>query len=90
VSILERARAALTPAGSILILDTFLDRQRHEAAVWSLAATSLYFACLANGQSRMYSSRDLLDLVQQAGLEVVREFDGLGLGHTLWHCRPRA
>ncbi|HVE54869.1 MAG TPA: class I SAM-dependent methyltransferase, partial [Ramlibacter sp.] len=90
VSILRKARAALPPHGRIWILELFWDRQRFEAAAFSLQQTSLYFSCVANGNSQMYDSAVFLDLVQQAGLTVSRATDAVGGYHTLLECRPTA
>jgi SAM-dependent methyltransferase len=87
VSILERARRALAPHGRIYIVDTYWDNQQHAAARFVLAMTSLYFACLANGNSKMYSSDDMRVCVQRAGLHIEREVQRLTLSHTMFVCR---
>jgi 2-polyprenyl-3-methyl-5-hydroxy-6-metoxy-1,4-benzoquinol methylase len=84
--VVEAAARAIEPGGSIFVLELLCDRQKHDAAAYSLNATSLYFTCLANGVSRMYRSEDLLRVIRQAGLRVQAEHDNLGLGHTLLHC----
>ncbi len=86
VAILRKVRAALPPGGRLWILELFWDRQRFEAAAFSLQQTSLYFACVANGNSQMYDSRVFLDLVPRAGLEVLATTDGVGRFHTLVEC----
>ncbi len=83
VSILTRARAAMDDAARLFVLETFWDRQRQPTAAYVLAMTSIYFATIANGNSRMYHASDLIRCVERAGLRVEREVDGLGLGHTL-------
>ena len=88
VTILRKARAALPPHGRVWILELFWDRQRFEAAAFSLQQTSLYFSCVANGNSQMYDSNVFLALVEQAGLIVSRLTDGVGGYHTLLECRP--
>ena len=77
----------MTPRGRLWILELFWDRQRFEAAAFSLQQTSLYFSCVANGNSQMYDSAVFLDLVAQAGLAVTRVSDGIGRFHTLLECR---
>lgn len=89
-SILVRAREAMDDDGRLFILDTYWDRQSHPTAAYVLAMTSLYFAVMANGNSRMYHSRDMLRCVAAAGLEVEREIDGIGMSHTLLICRRPA
>jgi 2-polyprenyl-3-methyl-5-hydroxy-6-metoxy-1,4-benzoquinol methylase len=87
--ILQRAADSIEMGGSVFVLELLSDRQRHDAAAYSVNATSLYFTCLANGVSRMYRSDDLLRLVRRAGLHVQAQHDNLGLGHTLVHCVKR-
>jgi SAM-dependent methyltransferase len=88
VSILKRCRDALAPGGTIWILETFWDRQRLPAASFILQMTSLYFAAMANGNSRMYDTTVFLELLRQAGLAVREQVDNLGVGHTLLACQP--
>jgi len=88
VAILRKAAAALPANGRIWILELFWDRQRFEAAAFSLQQTSLYFSCVANGNSQMYDSAVFLALVEQAGLGIARLTDGIGGYHTLLECRP--
>ena len=86
VSILERARRALAPHGRIYIVDTYWDNQQHAAARFVLAMTTLYFACLANGNSRMYRSDDMRACVQRAGLHIERELERFSASHTMFVC----
>lgn len=85
--LLTRGRKALKPGGTLYIMETYWDRQPHEVARDVVIASSIYFACMANGDSRMYHSDDLRACVQDAGLEVKREHQ-LDL-HTLWACQAR-
>ncbi len=86
LSLLERAKRALSKRGSLYILETYWDNQKFEASTYSLHATSLYFTCMANGNSQMYHTRDMLELIEQAGLKVTEYFPGIGLSHTLFRC----
>ena len=49
--------------------------------------TSLYFTAMANGNSKMYHSDDMIRLVREAGLEVEEIHDGLGQGHSILVCK---
>lgn len=89
VSILGRARAALSEHGSVYLLEPLIDRQPHPAGGRALAAASLYFTCIANGNSRFFSEATLAALVDQAGLVAAERWDGLGTGHSLWRCIPK-
>ena len=71
----------------LYIIELFRDRQKYEAARFSLDATSLYFTCIANGKSRMYHSADYKALVYEAGLIVEQETDDISEGHTVLRCR---
>lgn len=83
LGILRRVRTAMRADASVYILELFWDRQDFEAAAYSLNASSLYFTCVANGNSRFYRSDDFLEIVEQAGFSVAEQVDGIGLGHTL-------
>lgn len=83
VSILARVRAALRPSGRAFILETFWDQQRHEAARHCVIGTSLYFACIANGDSRMYHSAVFGRLIEEAGLVVLDVDHRVGISHSL-------
>ena len=87
VSILRRAAAAMSPDSTLYILELLWDRQPNETAAFCLQQTSLYFTCLANGNSQMYHSSDLLNCIKEAGLVVIEERDQVGLYHTLIKCR---
>lgn len=90
VDILTKARRALGPGGRVWILELFWDRQRFEAAAFSLQQTSVYFSCVANGNSQMYDSAVFLKLIERAGLVVHSLTDGLGGNHTLAECGAAA
>jgi len=87
VRILTRARRSMSSHTSLFILETFWDRQRFDAAAFSLVNTSLYFTCIANGNSKMYHSDDMKSCAELAGLELVLQTDDIGLGHTLLEYR---
>jgi ubiquinone/menaquinone biosynthesis C-methylase UbiE len=87
VSILKRAAVALAPGGTLYILELFWDRQPNATAAFCLQQTSLYFTCIANGNSQMYHSADLLRCLAASGLQVVEDRDEVGLYHTLLKCR---
>ncbi|MCQ2285286.1 MAG: class I SAM-dependent methyltransferase [Bacteroidales bacterium] len=86
-SILSRAAKAMDKNASLYIMETFWDRQRFTTASFCLAQTSLYFTALANGNSKMYYSEDMTRCVENSGLEIVKIYDRLGLGHSIMECR---
>lgn len=87
VSILSRAKSAMSPHTRIYIMETLWDRQRFEPAAFCLTMTSLYFTALANGNSKMYNTEDITECIQRAGLEVETIHDNLGQGHSILVCR---
>ncbi|MBL4237194.1 methyltransferase [Vibrio fluvialis] len=90
LSILQRVRAQLTEDAVVYILELFWDAQKYDAASYSLNATSLYFTCLANGNSRFYRSDDFLELIEAAGLVIEERTDNIGLGHTLLKLKAKS
>ena len=90
VSILSRAARIMGPETRIMIMETFWDRQKFEPAAFCLTMTSLYFTVMANGNSKMYHSDEMVRLAREAGLEVECFHDKLGLGHTIMVCKLKS
>jgi len=88
-SICRRAAKAMDKDTRLYIMETFWDRQRFETAAYCLTLTSLYFTAMANGNSKMYHSDDMRRCVENAGLEVEKMVDGLGLGHSIMICKKK-
>jgi hypothetical protein len=89
VSILERTAAVMDNETNLFILEAYWDRQEHAAAAFCLQQTSLYFTCIANGNSQMYHSGDMRRCIEQAGLEIAEDTDRIGISHTLTRCVRR-
>jgi len=87
--ILLRAARSMTSQTRLYIMETFWDRQKYETASYCLAQISLYFTAMANGNSKMYHSKDMESCVCAAGLEVEEICDGLGFGHSIMVCKKR-
>lgn len=87
LKVLHMVAAAMNGETRLYILDLFWDRQEYEAATYSINCISIYFTCMANGNSRMYHSKDLVNLIHQAGLYISEEIDHIGAGHTLLCCK---
>ncbi len=90
LSILKRAADAMNQNTRLYVLDLFWDRQAYEAAAFSINCISIYFTCMANGNSRMYHSKDMIKLIHQAGLYVDEDIDHIGAGHTLLGCKRKS
>ena len=87
VSILKRAKEAMTSGTRLYIMETLWDRQRFEPAAFCLTMTSLYFTALANGNSKMYNTEDMQQCIEHAGLEIEQIHDHLGQGHSIVVCK---
>lgn len=83
ISILKRASQSMEKNSRLFIMETFWDRQAFETASYCLAQISLYFSAMANGNSKMYYSGDLIRCIEQAGLKVQKIHDNIGLGHSI-------
>lgn len=88
VSILRRVAAIMDNNNRVYIMETLWDRQRYVPAAFALTQISLYFTALANGNSKMYNTDDMMRLVQTAGLTVETIHDNLGMGgHSILVCK---
>ncbi|MCF6170473.1 MAG: methyltransferase domain-containing protein [Bacteroidales bacterium] len=87
--LLKRAFHALDEKGSLFILETYWDKQEFEASTYSLHATSLYFTAIANGNSQMYHSDDMVRLLDQSGFYVETVYENIGVSHTLFKCKRK-
>ena len=89
LGLLNRSYEALGEDGSLFILETYWDKQAYPASTYSLHATSLYFTAIANGNSQMYHSNDMLKLVEKSGLYVDQLVENIGVSHTLFKCKRK-
>ena len=48
--------------------------------------TSLYFTVIANGNSKMYHSQDMIDILEKVGYKIVKIHDDLAYGHSILEC----
>jgi len=86
-SIVSRAAKSMDSGSRLYIMETFWDRQKYETSAFDLAQTSIYFTTMANGNSKMYYSEDMIRLVEKAGLQIENIYDNLGLGHSILECK---
>ena len=82
-TILCRAASVMTPKTTLYIMETFWNRQKYETSSLCLTMTSVYFTAMANGNSKMYHSDDMIRQIEHAGLKVEAVYDGIGLGHSI-------
>ena len=77
--ILTKIYPAVNSETDIYVLEPLWDKQRFEAASYSLQATSLYFTCIANGNSKMYRYKELKDAVEAGGFHLEEAHHNLGI-----------
>jgi hypothetical protein len=87
VSLLRNAKESMDENAELYIMETLWDKQRFDISTYSLHATSLYFTCIANGNSRMYHSEDMYRLVEKAGMHVEEMIENIGVSHTILRCK---
>ncbi|MBP6335438.1 MAG: methyltransferase [Bacteroidia bacterium] len=87
VSILKRCYDALDDNGQVIILEPFWDKQTFEVSAFCLQMTSLYFTCIANGNSQMYHSELFTKLVRKAGFTFIERTDQIGICHSMLKCK---
>jgi len=76
--IMKKVRAAAGPHTNIYVLEPLWDKQRFEAASFYLQAISLYFTCMANGNSKMYRFDELSNAIERAGFKLAEAKHNLG------------
>ncbi|MFT5702809.1 MAG: hypothetical protein ACI9TO_000161 [Rickettsiales bacterium] len=88
--ILQKVANSADQNCQIYILEPFWDRQKYEAATFSLNHTSLYFTTIANGNSKMYSASEMTGCIEAAGLKIDQIFDDIGNNeYTLLKCSKK-
>ncbi len=76
--ILTKIKASINPETDIYVLEPLWDKQRFEASAYALQATSLYFTCMANGNSKMYRYAELTEAIEKAGFCLKTAHHNLG------------
>jgi ubiquinone/menaquinone biosynthesis C-methylase UbiE len=74
VFILEKIKRNVPKGTPVYIMETFWDNQKYDSAAHCLTGTSLYFTAIANGNSKMYGSKDFIETVNRAGFKIDEEF----------------
>ncbi len=87
VSILKRCYDALDENGEVIILEPLWDKQTYEVSAFCLQMTSLYFTCIANGNSQMYHSDLFTRLIRASGFSFVERIDQIGICHSMFKCK---
>ena len=86
--IMEKTLAAAGHSADVFIFEPFWDKQRFEGVSFALQAASLYFTCMANGNSKMYGYDELARVIESAGFDIVEAKHNLGSNdYSLLRCR---
>jgi hypothetical protein len=88
-SIISRAAASMDADSLLFVMETLWDRQPNDIAAFCLTQISLYFAVMANGNSKMYHSEDMIRCIEAGGLRVERIYDSLRSGHSILVCKKQ-
>ena len=80
-SILQKIHQSASKETDVYVLEPLWDKQRFEAAAYSLQATSLYFTCMANGNSKMYRFNELKEAIERAGFELKEAHHRIGINN---------
>ena len=71
----------------IFILEPFIDKQQFEGAAYALSHISMYFTCMANGNSKMYNESDMKEIIAQSDLKLEKAYQNIGkYDYTLLEC----
>ena len=62
----------------VFVMEPLWDMQKFEGESYALQATSLYFTCIANGNSKMYRYGELVEAIERAGFRLVTAHHNLG------------
>jgi len=76
--ILQKIGKAVSENTDIWVLEPLWDMQRFSASAYSLQATSLYFTCMANGNSKMYRYNELCNAIERGGFELKAAHHNVG------------
>ena len=79
VSILTNVKNSMQKDTKVFILEPFTDKQLFDGATYSLIHISLYFTCMANGNSKMYSEKRMIEMAEKAGLKIHKKYENIGV-----------
>ena len=76
--IAKKVFEGIKEGASVYVLEPLWDKQHFNASAYSLQATSLYFTCMANGNSKMYRYEELVSAIEQGCLKLKTAHHNLG------------
>ncbi|MEA1914307.1 MAG: methyltransferase domain-containing protein [Campylobacterota bacterium] len=87
VNVLKLVKNSMGKNSLVYIMEPLWDKQRFETSAYCIINTSPYFTAMANGYSKMFNSKDMIDCIHKAGLEVVQEHDNIGICQSILICK---
>ncbi len=87
IKLLKKVKESMSENSYIYIMEPLWDKQRNETAAYCIINTSPYFTAMANGYSKMFNSANMISYINQAGLEVIKEVDSVGLCQNILVCK---
>ncbi len=87
IDLLKRTKKAMGKNTRLYIMEPLWDRQRFETSAYCIINTSPYFTAMANGYSKMFNAPDLIELIEQASLEVIEQIDQIGICQSILICK---
>lgn len=76
--IAKKVYASVGEKTSVYVLEPLWDKQKFMASAYALQGTSLYFTCMANGNSKMYRYGELVRAIEDGGLKLKTAHHNLG------------
>ena len=76
--ILSKVHSAARADTDVYVLEPLWDKQKYAGESYALQATSLYFTCMANGNSKMYRFGELVHAIEAAGFSLKTAHHNLG------------
>jgi len=87
IELLKRIKKSLREGSRIYIMEPLWDKQRFETSAYCIINTSPYFTAMANGYSKMFNSKDMLNYIEEAGLALVEERHNIGICQSILICQ---
>lgn len=78
IKIIKKVVSVADENTKILVLEPLWDCQKFQASSYSLQATSIYFTCMANGNSKMYRYQELVNAIEAGGAKLETAHHNLG------------
>ena len=86
IDLLTRVKKSMDKNSKLFIMEPLWDKQRFETSAYCIINTSPYFTAMANGYSKMFNSKDLLNYIKKAGLKVTEEINNVGICQSILIC----